>query len=528
MKPRSITLTLLILTGMLSLRTPLRAQEAATASCTGPNGNRFNLEPRPDAVNQTARSVAFLLNGAGSGTDLVVGTALDARGLEGTLESEDGFYIQRSNSDCAADSEGGTPAIASFDDTFGSFGSPVVVADPVRSNFFLADLRSGETMGETGFGVLRATAANLLSTTACPSGTQTNSATCWPTGNVVSLEPPFDFALTNPAVAVDPRTSGTGAGDVYVAGSVENLTPFPPTQGILLAACTNTLVSCSNSVTVSGSDTFADTAWVQVRPDGGITVTYISTTFGGFFPDSIKFVNCTPQGAPNTPVCSTPVLVTTENNPMGGITPGNVFLTDGDRLFAPGDITYPKHSDRLESDGVTVTTFIVYDRCEVATIAPMDIGNHFCPKTDVVMTSSSDNGATWSPITSVTTSPAQQFFGTVATDASTETVNIAYYSTQNDPLQQHLQVFLAQIAPGSTTVGTPQLLTSAFADAQSQSPIVVSFDEAYGHHLGLAAAGTGTAGQSHAYVGFTWNSVQGTYVGTSNPDINNHLTRFDY
>jgi len=529
-----LTLLILVLVGMLGLpalagaqENPSEGQLAATATCISPNGNRFNLEPRANAVNQTARSVAFVLNGAGPGTDLVVETAVDARGLLGTLESEDAFYIQRSNSNCAADSEGGAPAFFNLLDTFIPFGSPVVAADPVRSTFFLADLRLGATTNESGFGVLRTTAANLLSATACPSGTQTNAATCWPTGNVVNLEP-INFLLTDPAVAVDLRTTGTGAGDVYVAGAVENLQPFPPTRSVILAACTNSQVQCSNSVTVSGTDSFAGSAWVAVRPDGGITVTYINTTFGGFFPYNIKFVNCTPQGAPKTPVCSTPVLVTTEDNPVSGILPGNVFLTNGDATFAPGGITYPKHANRLETDGKTVTTFIVYDRCEVATIAPVDIGDHFCPKTDVAMTSSSDDGATWSPITSVTTSAGQQFFGTVATDASTETVNIAYYSTQNDPLQQHPQVFLAQIPPGSTTVGTPHLLTSAFADPQSQSPIVVMFDESFGNHLALAAAGTGASGQSHAYIGFTWNSAPGIYVGTINPDLNNHLTPFDF
>jgi hypothetical protein len=101
-------------------------------------------------------------------------------------------------------------------------------------------------------------------------------------------------------------------------------------------------------------------------------------------------------------------------------------------------------------------------------------------------------------------------------------VNISYYSTQNDPFQQHLQVFLAQVAPGATSAGKSQLLTSGFADPQSQSPIAVEFDETFGKSLGLAAA------QNRAYVTFTSNSVLGDYVGTSNPDINNHLTRFDY
>jgi len=527
MKSRTIVLTLLTMVGALSLHTPLTAQEASSASCTGPNGNRFNLESRTNAVNQTARSVAFLLNGAGPSTDLVVETALDARGLAGTLESEDAFYIQRSNSNCVADSEGGVPAISNSFDTFLPFGAATVAADPVRSTFFLTDLRFGETTDETGVGIVRTTAANLLSPTACPSGTQTNSATCWPTGSVVNVVP-LNTLLSNPHLAVDPRTTGTGAGDVYLLGAVEDTNTFPPTQSIFLAACSNAKLNCSNSVTVSGTDSFAESAWVAVRPDGQITVTYVSTTFGGgIFPFDIKFVTCTPKGAPAVPTCGAASLVTTENKAMENTLAGNVFLTNSDHA-APGIVTYPKHADRLESDGTTITTFVVYDRCAVATITPSDIGDNFCPKTDVVVTSSSDGGATWSPITSVTTSAGQQFFGAVATDSSTGTVNIAYYSTQNDPVQQHLQVFLGQIPAGATSVSDTQLLTSGFADPQSQSPILIQFDETFGNRLGIAAAGTGAAGQSHAYVGFTSNSVLGHYVDTTNPDINNHLTRFDY
>ena len=114
-------------------------------------------------------------------------------------------------------------------------------------------------------------------------------------------------------------------------------------------------------------------------------------------------------------------------------------------------------------------------------------------------------------------------------DVSTETLNIAYYSTENDPLQQRAQVFLTQVQPGTTTVGKAQLLTSAFADAAAESPVQVLFSPAgFGDRLGLAAAGSGTSGQSRAYVGFTWNSVFGSYGGVSMPDMNNHLAQFQY
>jgi hypothetical protein len=129
----------------------------------------------------------------------------------------------------------------------------------------------------------------------------------------------------------------------------------------------------------------------------------------------------------------------------------------------------------------------------------------------------------------VSSSPGQQFFGAIANDTSTGTINIAYYSTQNDFFQLRPQVFLAQILPGTTSVGTPQLLTSASADVQATPPI--SFDAQptfFGDRIGIAVTGTGITGQSTAYVSFTWNSVAGTYDGVSSPDVNNHLTTFQY
>jgi hypothetical protein len=158
-----------------------------------------------------------------------------------------------------------------------------------------------------------------------------------------------------------------------------------------------------------------------------------------------------------------------------------------------------------------------------------------CPKTDVVLTSSQDGGNTWSPIVKVTNKPGQQFFANVATDNSTGTVNIGYYSTQNDPAFERPQVFLAQVAPGSTTIGTTQQLTTAFSDVQATTdlfgfpqPGFGPTGEPFGDRIGIAAGGSGIAGQSHAYVGFTSNNVSGVYSGVNSPDINNHLTRLDY
>ena len=259
---------------------------------------------------------------------------------------------------------------------------------------------------------------------------------------------------------------------------------------------------------------------MQVRPDGGITISYRNTTFPGVNKEEIKFVTCAPAGAPNPPTCSSPVLVTTVKTPVFDTMIGDLSMRDQ---------LYPRHVHRLESDGKTVTTFMVYDQCDVAVIQQNGGGQPFCPKADVVVTSSTNDGATWSPIALVSPSPGQQFFGAIANDTSTGTVNIAYYSTENDFFQLRPQVFLAQISPGMTSVGKPQLLTSASADVQASPPIVELGQPAFfGDRIGIAVTGTGIVGESTAYVSFTWTSIPGTYNGVSSPDVNNHLTTFQY
>jgi hypothetical protein len=495
--------------------------QAATSPCNGPNGNRFNLEPRPNAVVQVARSVAVLPNPARN-NDLVVGVGADARGLEAPpapIISEDAFYVQRSNSDCTPDFEGGLPAILNPNNNLfvPVDGNPSVIADPARDQFFIVDLDFNGSPDENGVGIYRTTSANLNSTSACPSGTEFGTASCFTTVAVTNITG-LNAILDNPYIAVDPRTTGVGAGNLYAVVTQRNADNV--TFHISLTACTNGL-NCGNSISISGTDKNPDFAWVQVRPDGGITISYRNTTFPGVNPEEIKFVTCTPAGAPNPPTCSSPVLVTTENAPVFDTLIGDLPMSDQ---------LYPRHVHRLESDGKTVTTFLVYDHCDVAVTQQHGAGGNFCPKTDVVVTSSTDDGATWSPVALVSTSPGQQFFGAIANDTSTGTVNIAYYSTENDDIfQLRPQVFLAQILPGTTSVGTPQLLTSAFADVQATPPIsLLGQPTFFGDRIGIAVTGTGTVGGSNAYVSFTWNSVAGTYDGVSSADVNNHLTRFQY
>lgn len=422
----------------LTLMAAAFAQEAP-GGCSGPNGALFNLEPRTNAVLQAARSVAVLPNRVSLNRDLVVATAIDNRSLGG---SPDAFYVDRSNGGCTPDFEGGPPFIIEGDQIFAPSGSSTAIADAARDAFFLLDLRFSTQPDMNAVGIVRTSASTLLDSAACPSGTQSDSGTCWPTATVTNITG-LNATLSNPHLAVDPRTKGIGAGDVYTVVTQRGPNNF--STSISLRACTNLKLSCSDSVEVSGGDGNADESFVQVRTDGMVTISYRNTVFPGIHPEDIKFVVCTPNGAPRPPTCQAPVPVTTEANPIFAALIGDVPLQD---------VLYPRHVNRLESDGHTVTTFLVYDRCDVPQIAELGVtAGLFCPKAEIAITASADGGLTWSDVTKVAASDGQQFFGNLALDSSTSTVNIAYYSTENNALRQKAQIFLAQIPQAPRRLG---------------------------------------------------------------------------
>jgi len=516
---------------MLHLSAFLATAQEASTGCT-PNGNKFNLAPLKNAVGQFDESVAVLPGAGLNGADLVIGTALDTRplppvGFVGDIMA-DAIYVQRDASDCGADLEGELPFIVTGDlGSFEIFGHPIVVADPAHGAFFVADLRyNGPGLA---VGLLKTTPAILLNTTQCPNGTVPGTGVCFVQAAQIANYETFSTItdLFDPSIAVDQRTTGTGAGDVYVASAQTNLAGLNEPTSVTLSACANNMEVCSSSVTISGTDQRAGAPWVYVRPDGGITISYVNAVkVSPSSPLDIRFVNCTPGGAPHPPTCAAPVPVLTEDQPTG--IPGEVQLSPQNInpiLLESPDPMLPKHIDRLESDDTTVTTFLVYDRCDVPLYA---VGDLFplCPKTDVVVTSSTDGGNTWSPIQKVSDAEGQQLFGNLALDASTGTVNIAYYSTENDPLKTRMQVFLAQILPGETTAGTPQQITSQLYDGALGG--FNNTESLPGNYLGIAAGGTGTAGQSVVYIHFTGSIADGIYNGVTFPVINNLLTRFQY
>jgi hypothetical protein len=479
----------------------------ATVPCNNNGGARFNLEPRKNAVFQSGPSADFILNGAGSGADLIVQTANDWRGAYpggGWDNSMSGYYVHTSKTvDCSVQFEGGLP---NFANTQG-IGQSVVVADSSRGAFFAADDRF-----PAGIGLFRASAANLSNPKICPPGThgQKQADSCWMQTSPVLLDSNSEDFYDEIGIAVDERPTGAGAGDVYVLDS--------DTGRLYITACTNSSLNCSPLLTITTNTESANNfPFVQVRPDGVITVSYLGD-FDPYPSLPIMFVTCTPAGAPKQPVCQQPVMVTDVVTPSGLMPNVNISVL-GAQLF-------PQFANRRESDG-SFTTFMVYTDCANLYLEPQPAAeNGGCLNTEVMMTISQNGGQTWSAPTSITPAVAQNFFPSITNDASTGMTSIAYYSTKKDVFFRDTRVFMSQIPPGSTTAGPAHPVSSL--SPVDVDPGGVSYLGALDFRMGAIAHGTGTAGQSHLYLSFDSGAVSGTYNQKPLPELNNFIELITY
>jgi len=493
---------------------------AGTVPCSGSAGARFNLEPRTSAVPQNQGAADFLPNRIGPNDDLIVQAANDWRGNLTNVnwdQSVSGYYVHRSTTaDCSVQFEGGLPSFTFQGNTEMGTGNTVVAADPARDAIFMADVRFA---GTGGVGLFRASASSLLSSATCPNGTHTlaQATSCWTVIPPVLLfpAPSFDSVGDQPHIVVDERATGTGAGDVYVVSSTFNFST--QTNSISVAACSDTL-SCAQPVAVSGSNSASGFPYIQLRTDGTITVSFINSNSDGTA--TVFFATCTPSGAPKAPVCHAPVQVAKLSEPLfPSISVANPLVNVNLQVF-----TYPKHANRTESGG-KFTSFVVYEDCK----NPYQFGNPpvtICLDAEVMMTTSADGGNTWSAPISVDASAGHHFYPAITTDTSTGIVNLAYYSTSGDKFNHDVRVFRNQIAPGGTSVGTPQRVTTILdpIDADPQDLGYFQSDA----YLSAIARGNGATGQSRLYTSFDSTTVFGSYEGRFSPEQNNHISLFSY
>jgi hypothetical protein len=539
-----------------------RAQ--ASNPCNASAGTLFNLEPvNGDSsigfpVPQTGESIDYVPNGGTLGTDLVIETATDSRGVFDYFFSpnaplpnawglsQSGYYVHRSGTDCSPSFEGGFPHMF-YPDTgqlvYGA-GIPVVAVDATRKAVYVTDVRCCGTV--SAIGLFANTAARLNDVTACPNGTHstdaagndTTASKCWPTSILFNPQRQIWPALflDKPYIRADERASGVGAGDVYVTWTTFDFFNHGGRSEhayIQIAACPygfDMASNCSAPMTISANDQLSNLSQVSVRGDGTATVTYINLSFddsGGFsrIIVDLRYVSCKPQGAPKPPVCSQPVSITTEMQPI--IFSGTLVGMDPTRMPA---ITYPVHDSRF--NGKNYEEFVVWSRCKVD---PYQVTGNLvlagCPDIDVEMSWAADTGGPlkWSSPTPVSAAPGDQILPSISTDRGRNIINIAYLSSENDLYRRRRQVMRAAINPGEYQPNpSNQLLTSAASEPNADPFLVLNFPGGEtGGWMGVSARSRGTTG-SRVYVGFTGHNYRGLLLGSKVAGANNLVTALDY
>jgi hypothetical protein len=215
-------------------------------------------------------------------------------------------------------------------------------------------------------------------------------------------------------------------------------------------------------------------------------VTYVNSD-GFFDPDtgyfllveSIRYVTCQPQDAPQAPLCSDPVTVGVETQPIFAHLASNAFRI----------ATYPVHDVRVRNGHTE--EFIAWARCHENTFVPIGIGFgelFSCPQAEVVYSSSltDSTGAAlhWSNPVAIPAKGGDQFFPWLSADRSTGAVNVQYYSSENDAFHHRLQVMVSTINPSQEEFRQSSILLSSPNEPDID---VMAGPLFYGDYLGLSS-----------------------------------------
>jgi len=500
-----------------------RAQASGALGSLAPvtrcGDTRFNLEPNANALPQNEQSIDFNKGGTTpAGADMAVEVSNDFRGFflppAVWSPSVSGYYVEWATG-CTPQFEGGTPLIPdpfyNGNDLIGE-GDPIVNYDSIHDAWFYSSIY--ESAYDTGIGVFRNTTAQLKT---CPNGTHnlTTSTNCWPTGpaasgsNAIVADEQTYYFTDKPDSWVDTRATGTGAGNVYISDTL-----FGYGTNIDLVACTNDLTQCSYTQSISGSDTSVQFSDIKTQANGTITITYgnyytIETFTLPIYAVDIKYVTCTPNGAPNAPTCNPPVLVKTDYAPIVDTLSGLNDLRNS---------TYPVHVETPNG------TYVFWEHCGSFSDLPFEAsyGGFVCPDSDIVGSVSTNGGVSWSSF-GVDTTYGHQIMPWASYDSSTDTIVIAYQNC-NAAAKEACGPGYRKISPTTGGSKTVSGFSAVGAYSYPQSDANTGwFAPLFGDYMGVSAHG------GHSWYGFTSMSRTGTYgFGTElDQDSNNDIGAVD-
>jgi hypothetical protein len=377
---------------------------------------------------------------------------------------------------------------------------------------------------------------------ACPNGTHltdskgddTTPRRCWPVGVLLDQVPQVGQSTFSdkPHMRPDERASGTGAGDIYVTWTQFDI--FVGSAIIQLSVCPPDFArasDCSAPMTISGADQYDQSSHIAVRPDGVVTLTYVSDRFidNPNQPFSrevfdIKYVACVPHGAPKPPTCSAPTLVTSEWQPLpffGGSLSAAGLAANDYRVH-----TYPVHDQRW--NGNRYEEFVVWTRCKADPyIQEQSYYWVVCSNADLAMTWSptdtSGNALGWAPVSSFDSSSHDQVMPWLRTDHRNNVIYATYLSSHEDPFGHRIQTMARTIDPGKYAPSGATIVTPVPTDPMADLFLSGFF---IGDYIGVAPRSDEDGGR--AYFGFTGQYFLGNVKGVWVRGQDNQLSAITY
>jgi len=278
-------------------------------------------------------------------------------------------------------------------------------------------------------------------------------------------------------IVVDRTSHASG---LYVTYTAFNLGNSQST--INMVRCTYDLTLCSSPSIISGPDLSTQGSFVAVRPDGSIAIVYVSYDT---LPLRIRGIQCSP-GTAVTFTCGAPTTIASITN--------EVFSLVNDDFRVP---TLPQVAVDYSS-AHPGRVIVVWQECNTQGVAGSTFVILTCPQ-PFVRAAYNDATSMAGPWTTVNVT-SNGFFPAVAIDPSKGTVNVAYYSTTNDPWAHRLDLFVSQYLSGAFP-GTPTVtrITTA-SDEPDADPLL------HGGFLGDYIQATASSGT--IYLGYTANYAQ--------------------
>ena len=356
-----------------------------------------------------------------------------------------------------------------------SFGDPVPLADRNRvsgqtSVFYFGTIASSATDGRSIVGVYRSDDGGVN----------------WSFGrNASPLAKTTDKLNDKEWLAVDPRASGTGAGNLYVCW-----TKFDQNNqgGIQFSVSKDHgLTFTQRSTRLSSKNQNVQSCQIAVNPLNGAV--YVSWFDWNTTTPEIHFRASTDQGT----TWGSEKVIGQAPRPETQATCGNTTR----RVFQDSESNSVTRAIRSAPAPTMVVNPVTGNIDAVWHRATLSGGS----LSDLAFSRSVDGGATWSTPTRINSQvTGQQFFPALAVNQDAE-LRVIYYSTQNSSTNRKIDVYEVTSVDGGTTWSIPDRVTDVSFDRPQTNP---NFNPPtspcyMGDYLGNAAAGPGLGDSAFLY-----------------------------